>query len=81
MEKSLQLNELSHFDGENLVKFNIVEFNTEKKEITVAITNQGKISVHSFDLLKANDGRLFFDYGIMREEIAVKDFTKIKEEN
>ena len=74
------LSELLHHDGENLIKFNIVEMNLDKGEITVAITNQGKISVNTFDLL-SDKGRLFFEYGVMLEEIYVDDFAQIKGEN
>ena len=73
------LSELLHYDGESLIKFNIVEINEDKGEITVAITNEGKITVNSFDLLF--NGRLYFEYGVMLEEIYVDDFTQIKGEN
>lgn len=80
MEKHY-LSELSHFDGESFIKFNIVEINMDRGEITVAITNQGKISVHTFDLIKKFDSeRLYFEYGVMLEEIYVDDFTQIKED-
>jgi len=74
------LSELLHHDGEKFIKFNIVEFNDDKGEVTVAITNQGKISVQSFELM-SDDGRLFFEYGVMLTEIYIDDFTQIKEEN
>jgi hypothetical protein len=49
-------------------------------EITIAVTDEGKISVRSFGL-KSDSGRLFFEYGVMRDSIAVNDFAQIKEEN
>jgi len=73
------LAELSHHDGENIITFNIVEL--KQGEVTVAITNQGKISVVSFDLLQSKNGRSYFEYGIMLEEIYIEDFTQIKGEN
>ena len=66
------LAELSHHDGENIITLNIVEL--KKGEVVVAITNQGRISVVSFDLMESN-GRLYFEYGIMLEEIYIEDFT------
>ena len=74
------LSEILHFDGENYIKFNIVEINRDKREVKIAITNQGKISVNTFDLLGPKND-LFFEYGVMLDEIYIEDFTKIKEEN
>ena len=73
------LSEFSLYDGDHFVTFNIVDINTERQEITVAITNEGRISVCSFDL-KVDDGRLFFEYGLYCEKIAVDDFEHIEEE-
>jgi hypothetical protein len=72
------LSEFSLYDGDHFVTFNIVDLNTVKNEITVAITNEGKISVCTFDL-KLNGERLFFEYGVMYEKIAVDDFEQIEE--
>jgi hypothetical protein len=72
------LSEFVFYDGDHDVTFNIVEIDTDKKEITVAITDEGKISVRDFDL-KSDNGRLFFEYGIMLNEIAVDNFEQIKE--
>ena len=74
--KNYYLREFSHFNGENQTTFNILEIDTDKKEITVAITHLGKISVRSFDL-KTDSGCLFFEYGITHEKIAVDDFEQI----
>jgi hypothetical protein len=64
------------YDGDHDITFNIVDIDTGKKEITVAITDEGKISVRSFDL-KVNNGRLYFEYGVMLNKIAVDDFEQI----
>jgi hypothetical protein len=37
--KKYYLSEFKLFDGEEFVTFNIVDINTEKKEITVAVTD------------------------------------------
>lgn len=43
--KRLYLFEFKFFDGDEFVKFNIVDINTAANNITVAVTNRGKISV------------------------------------
>ncbi len=42
---NLYLKEFQFFNGEYDITFNIVDINTEKMIITLAVTNQGKISV------------------------------------
>ena len=81
MEKELRkyyLSEFSYFDGDHNITFNIVGIDMDKKEITIAITDEGKISVPKFDL-KIEDGHFFFEYGVMREKIAVDDFEQVEE--
>ena len=56
--KKYYLSEFQFYDGEEFITFNIVDINTERKEITVAVTNRGKISVITYDL-KSDGGRLF----------------------
>lgn len=64
------LKEYKHFNGDNIVTFNIIEVNFERQEITLAVTNQGKISVLTYDLKQSTHGRLFyFEYGIIPELI------------
>jgi hypothetical protein len=67
------LSEFILYDGDHDITFNIVDIDTE--EITVAITDEGKISVREFEL-KSNNGRFYFEYGIMLNEINVEDFEK-----
>ena len=42
MKNKLYMKEFEYFGGENLVKFNIADM--KGKAITVAVTNQGRIS-------------------------------------
>ena len=72
------MSEFELFDGDHFVTFNIVGIDTDRQLITVAITNEGKISVCTFDLCQ-NGERLFFEYGVMREQIAVDNFEHIEE--
>ena len=79
IEKSMEfrkyyLSEFQLYDGEVFVTFNIVAINTDKNEITVAISNRGRISVTTYDLLTDNDGSFYFEYGVDYEKINVNDF-------
>ena len=79
IEKSMEfrkyyLSEFQLYDGEVYVTFNIVAINTNKNEITVAISNRGRISVTTYDLLTDSNGFLYFEYGIDYEKINIGDF-------
>ena len=79
IEKSMEfkkyyLSEFQLYDGEVYVTFNIVSINTDKNEITVAISNRGRISVTTYDLLTDNNGSFYFEYGVDYEKINVSDF-------
>ena len=79
IEKSMEfkkyyLSEFQLYDGEVYVTFNIVAINTDKNEITVAISNRGRISVTTYDLLTDNNGFLYFEYGVDYEKININDF-------
>ena len=79
IEKSMEfrkyyLSEFQLYDGEVYVTFNIVAINTDKNEITVAISNRGRISVTTYDLLTDSNGFLYFEYGIDYEKINIDDF-------
>ena len=79
IEKSMEfrkyyLSEFQLYDGEVYVTFNIVAINTDKNEITVAISNRGRISVTTYDLLTDNNGSFYFEYGVDYEKININDF-------
>ena len=79
IEKSMEfrkyyLSEFQLYDGEAYVTFNIVAIDTNKNEITVAISNRGRISVTTYDLLTDNNGSFYFEYGVDYEKINVNDF-------
>ena len=83
IEKSMEfkkyyLSEFQLYDGEVYVTFNIVSIDTSKNEITVAISNRGRISVTTYDLLTDNDGSFYFEYGVDYEKINVSDFEGVK---
>ena len=72
--KKYYLSEFQLYDGEVYVTFNIVSIDTNKNEITVAISNRGRISVTTYDLLTDSNGFLYFEYGIDYEKINIDDF-------
>ena len=79
IEKSMEfrkyyLSEFQLHDGEVFITFNIVAINTDKNEITVAISNRGRISVTTYDLLTDSNGFLYFEYGIDYKKINIDDF-------
>ena len=79
VEKSMEfkkyyLSEFQLYDGEVFITFNIVAIDTGKNEITVAISNRGRISVTTYDLLTDSNGFLYFEYGIDYEKINIDDF-------
>ena len=83
IEKSMEfkkyyLSEFQLYDGEVYVTFNIVAINTDKNEITVAISNRGRISVTTYDLVTDNNGSFYFEYGVDYEKININDFEGVK---
>lgn len=73
------LKEFQYFDGYTEIIFNIVDINFNKMTITLAITNQGKISVIEYDLKRDKENNLYFEYGYQNEKIAVDDFENIED--
>ena len=43
--------EFDYFNGENFITFDLIEIDDEKREVTVAASDTGRISVKTFDLL------------------------------
>ena len=72
------LAEFSLDDGEYEIIFNIVDINFFAETITVAITRCGKITQDTFPLLRDNDGKLYFEFGMFYEnKINLDDFEEI----
>ena len=78
MKNKFYLHEFAIFDGEAWITFNIVEFNELKNEISVAVTNRGRITVTTYDLYKDENG-YYFEYGCEFTKININDFKEIKE--
>jgi len=77
-ERKLYLSEFSYFDGEYEIVFNIIDVDFDRKTITVAITRCGKITQDTFDLIRDNNGSLYFEYGMLYEnKISIDDFEEV----
>ncbi len=72
------LAEFDFFDGDNFVTFNIIGYSSDRSEILVAMTDRGKISLVTYDILADKTGRRYFEYGCMFDKIYIDDF---REEN
>lgn len=75
--KRYYLYEFQLYDGEEFITFNIIDINAERSEITVAVTDRGKISVITYELKRDGD-RLYFEYGQFYEEVNVDDFEEVE---
>lgn len=78
MTNQMYLAEYQIFDGEAYITFNIVYLNSKKREIQVAVTNRGKISVITYDLYDIGND-FYFEYGCDYTKVYIKDFKEIKE--
>ena len=67
--------EYEYFNGENFITFDIIEVNEDKQQVTVAISNEGKIIEETFDLLKDKVDRQYFEYGLYLDKIYIDEFT------
>ena len=74
--KRYYLSEFELYDGEEFVTFDIVGIDAAKNEIRIAVTDRGKISVITYDLLTDKNGRLYFEYGAMYTRIYPDDFEE-----
>lgn len=76
MRNKFYMKEYWHFNGDYNVIFNLVEVNTDNDTVTVIVNNLGKITLRTFEL-KEENGWLYFEYGVMNEQIFIDDFVKI----
>ena len=76
--RSFYLKEFELYDGEHFIKFNIVDINTDKMTIKLAITHTGKIIVSEYDLKRDKNNNLYFEYGVDFNKIKVDDFETIE---
>ena len=76
MRNKYYMKEYRHFNGDYNVIFNLVEVNTDNDTVTVIVNNLGKITQRTFEL-KEENGWLYFEYGVMNEQIFIDDFVRI----
>ena len=77
-ERKFYLMKSSYFDGEYDVTFNIVDIDFNRQTVTLAISRCGKITQDTFDLLRNNTGKLYFEYGMSYEnKISIDDFEEV----
>lgn len=77
-ERKFYLTELTYFDGEYDVTFNILDVNFDRQIITVAISCCGKITQNAFDLMRDGKSNLYFEYGRFYEnKIFIDDFEEV----
>lgn len=70
------LSEFEWFDGEDYVTFNLTGVDLEKGEAQVAVTDRGRISVITYDLMTDKEDSLYFEYGAMFTRIYLDDFEE-----
>ncbi len=76
MQNEYYMKEYKHYDGEANITFNLIDVNTDNHTVTVAVTNRGKNSVITYDLIETN-GLLSFEYGVMNEKIYINNFEEV----
>ena len=67
--------EYNYFNGENFITFDLLEVDDNKREVTVAISDTGRLSVRTFDLL-FDDNRRYFEYGCLYTKIYIDEFEE-----
>lgn len=73
------LQQFTYFDGEYDTTFNILDVNTDKMIIKLAVTKAGKIFVTECDLKFDRDESLYFQFGIDNIKIELNDFETIND--
>lgn len=74
--------EYEFFNGDHYITFDIVEINDDNETVTVAISNQGRITQDTFDLLEDEaldeicENR-YFEYGLYQDKIYINDFVNM----
>ena len=76
MEKTKFMQEYELYDGEAFITFNIWSIDETKNEISVVVTNRGKITMVTYSLLEDNKG-LYFEYGPDYTKIYINDFKEV----
>ena len=70
------LAEFDFFNGDDFVTFNIIGYSSDQSEILVAVTDRGKISLVTYDILTDKTDRRYFEYGCMFDRIYIDGFEE-----
>ncbi len=62
-------------DGECLIRFDTVAYYPDKKQITFAVTKQGRISVLDYQVFEDTSGH-YIEYGYTYEKIYIDDLKE-----
>jgi hypothetical protein len=76
--------EYNFYDGDHFITFDIIDINEERQSVTVAISEQGRITQDTFFLLSdkeideelASDIR-YFEFGLYADKIYLADFENL----
>ena len=77
MKNKFYLHEFKLYDGEAYITFNIVALKESTKEIEVAVTNRGKISIVTYDLFEDENG-YYFEYGCEYTKVTHSNFVALR---
>ncbi len=74
----LMFSEFEMSDVDYDVTFNIVDIDLFYETVTVAITDNGKITQDTYQLMKDKDNRYYFEYGRFYEKkVYIDDFIEV----
>ncbi len=80
IRECLMFSEFEMSDIDYDVTFNIVDIDFWFETVTVAITDNGKITQDTYELMKDKDGRYYFEYGRFYEKkVYIDDFRKYED--
>ena len=69
--------EYDFFDSDHFITIDIVEINEAHHTVLVAISNQGRIALDTFDLLEDSFGKRYFQFGLYQNKIHIDDFEEV----
>ena len=70
------LSEYELYDDEYFITLNLVGVDLDRSELQVAVSDRGRISVITYDLMADKNGRLYFEYGVMFERAYLDEFEE-----
>lgn len=73
------MKEFTYFDGEFDITFNILDVDTDKMIIKLAITKASKIYTTEYDLQFDENYCLYFLYGVEKAKIKLNRFRTIRD--